>query len=241
MAKQPKPNMTYQDLMQLDASELERLAKHYRKLTWQRLDRLKRANLTSQAVDSLENLAKAGRIPAFGTENRKGIKRTKQSAVREILAYDYFMSLKTSTVKGARNFLKVTAERLGVSYENASIEVQRQFWRLYNRKRDEIEQNTLDSDGIQLDLIGSFLEPGYKYITNNRVQELEDFVTNAWKRKNSATSPYDAVTSQKTVQTTKSQPEPPLDAVPQKTAKTTKPTKSQPKKSQPKNRKTKKK
>ena len=240
MAKQPKPNMTYQDLMQLDTAELERLAKHYRKLTWQRLDRLKRANLTSQAVDSLEKLAKAGRIPTFGTENRKGIKRTKQSAVREILAYDYFMSLKTSTVKGARTFLKVTAERLGVSYENASLEVQRQFWRLYNQKRDEIEQNTLDSDGIQLSLVGSFLEPGYKYITNNRVQELSDFVDNAWKRKNGAPSPYEAVT-QKTVQATKSQPEPPLYTAPPETAKTTKPTKSQPKKSQPKNRKIKKK
>lgn len=239
MAKQPKPNMTYQDLMQLDTSELERLAKHYRKLTWQRLDRMKRANLTSQAVDSLENLVKANRIPSFDNANRKGIKRTKQSAVREILAYDYFMGLKTSTVKGARNFLKVTAERLGVTYENASIEVQRQFWKLYEKKRDEIEQNTLDSDGIQIDLVGSFLEPGYKYITNNRVQELADFVDNAWKRKNGAPSPYEAVT-QKTVQATKSQPEPPLDAVPQKTAKTTKPTKSQPKKSQPKNRKIKK-
>lgn len=239
MAKQPKPNMTYQDLMALDTAELEKLAKHYRKLTWQRLDRLKRANLTSQAVDSLEKLAKAGRIPAFGTENRKGIKRTKQSSVREILAYDYFMSLKTSTVKGARNFLKVTAERLGVSYENASIEVQRQFWRLYDKKRKEIEQNTLDSDGIQTELVGSFLEPGYKYITNNRVQELKDFVTNAWERKNSATSPYDAVTS-KTVQTTKTHPEPPLDTITQKSAKTTKPIKSQPKKSQPKNKKRKK-
>lgn len=201
MAKQPKPNMTYQDLMQLNPSELEKLAKHYRKLTWQRIDRLKRANLTSPATEVIKKLAKAGRIPAFGTENRKGIKRTKQSAVREILAYDYFMSLKTSTVKGARNFIQETATRLGASYDNASPEIQSKFWKLYDKFRSEIENNELDSDRIQKELVDKYLKPGYKNITQKRVQELSDIVEEAWKRQDTVSSPFDAVTT-----TNKSQP-----------------------------------
>lgn len=212
MAKQPKPNMTYQDLMALDTAELEKLAKHYRKLTWQRIDRLKRANLTSPAAEVIKKMAKAGRIPAFGTSNRKGIKRTKQSSVREILAYDYFMSLKTSTVKGARKFIQETASRLGVSYDNASPEMQAKFWKLYDKFRSEIENNELDSDRIQKEFVDKYLKPGYKNITNKRVKELSDIVEEAWKRQDTVTSPFDAVT------TNKSQP-----------------------KSQPKNRKSKKK
>lgn len=197
MAKQPKPNMTYQDLMKLDTSELERLAKHYRKLTWQRIDRLKRANLTSPATEVIKKLAKAGRIPAFGTENRKGIKRTKQSAVREILSYDHFMSLKTSTVKGARNFIQETASRLGASYDNASPETQAKFWKLYDKFRSEIENNELDSDRIQKELVDKYLKPGYKNITQKRVQELSDIVEEAWKRQDIVSSPFDAVTTNK--------------------------------------------
>lgn len=195
MAKQPKPNMTYQDLMQLNPSELEKLAKHYRKLTWQRIDRLKRANLTSPATEVIKKLAKAGRIPAFDNANRKGIKRTKQSAVREILAYDYFMSLKTSTVKGARNFLQETANRLGASYDNASPETQAKFWKLYDKFRSEIENNELDSDRIQKEFVDKYLKPGYKNITQKRVQELSDIVEEAWKRQDTVTSPFDAVTT----------------------------------------------
>lgn len=197
MAKQPKPNMTYQDLMQLNPSELEKLAKHYRKLTWQRIDRLKRANLTSPATEVIKKLAKAGRIPAFDNANRKGIKRTKQSAVREILAYDYFMSLKTSTVKGARNFLQETANRLGASYDNASPETQAKFWKLYDKFRSEIENNELDSDRIQKEFVDKYLKPGYKNITQKRVQELSDIVEEAWKRQDTVTSPFDAVTTNK--------------------------------------------
>ena len=196
-AKQPKPNMTYQDLMQLNPSELERLAKHYRKLTWQRIDRLKRANLTSPATEVIKKLAKAGRIPAFDNANRKGIKRTKQSAVREILAYDYFMSLKTSTVKGARNFLQETANRLGASYDNASPETQAKFWKLYDKFRSEIENNELDSDRIQKEFVDKYLKPGYKNITQKRVQELSDIVEEAWKRQDTVTSPFDAVSTNK--------------------------------------------
>ena len=197
MAKQPKPNMTYQDLMQLDTAELERLAKHYRKLTWQRIDRLKRANLTSPATEVIKKLAKAGRIPSFDNANRKGIKRTKQSAVREILAYDYFMSLKTSTVKGARTFIRETANRLGASYDNASPETQAKFWKLYDKFRSEIENNELDSDRIQKEFVDKYLKPGYKNITNKRVQELSDIVEAAWKRQDTVSSPFDAVSTNK--------------------------------------------
>lgn len=204
MAKQPKPNMTYQELMALKVTDLEKLAKHYRKLTWQRIDRLKRANLTSPATEVIKKLAKTGKIPAFDNKNRKGIQRTKQSAVREILAYDYFMSLKTSTVKGARKFIQETASRLGVSYDKASPETQAKFWKLYDRFRSEIENNELDSDRIQKEFVDKYLKPGYKNITKKRVQELSDIVEEAWKRQDTVISPFDAVITNKSQ--TESQP-----------------------------------
>lgn len=95
--------------------------------------------------------------------------------IAEIIEYEAFLQMKTSTVRGHREFEKTTNDSLGALYETADEEQKKAFWRLYEEKRDDIEAAKKDESGrIQLELVAVFIGKNRKYITEARRKELQE-------------------------------------------------------------------
>lgn len=100
----------------------------------------------------------------------------KSDIIRQIMEYEKFLSSKTSTVRGAKDFNNSTDTRLGDMYTQASPEQRAKFWALYDEIRDEVENTYVDSDRIQRAVVVAFIGKGYKRITSKRMQEVRDIL-----------------------------------------------------------------
>lgn len=108
------------------------------------------------------------KVPEISESDRKRL-------IAEIIEYEAFLQMKTSTVKGQKDFEAITNERLGDLYKLSSEEQKKAYWRLYEEKRDDIEAAKKDESGrIQLELVAVFLGKNRKYITEKRREELQE-------------------------------------------------------------------
>ena len=184
--------MEWDELSKLDHSALIKRRNELRKLTWQRISRLKKAGLLySPAATALVKKMKAGKITPFApTGERKELPKNTMDIKIEIQHYQAFLVGKTSTVSGAKKWDAQTNERLGKEYANASIDIKIKYWELYEIKRSEIEKLELRgaSERIQKELVEKFIGMGRKYITAKRKKEFEKMVTREWDRANSELS-----------------------------------------------------
>lgn len=100
----------------------------------------------------------------------------KSDIIRQIMEYEKFLTSKTSTVRGAKDFNNITEARLGDMYAQASDQQKEKFWELYDEIRDDVENTYVDSDQIQKSVVAAFIGRGYKYITTKRLQEVKDIL-----------------------------------------------------------------
>lgn len=181
--------MDWNELSKLDHSALIKRRNELRKLTWQRISRLKKAGLLySPAATSLAKKMEGGKITPFTpTGKRKELPQTTMDIKIEIQHYQAFLVGKTSTVSGAKRWDTQTSKRLGEAYETASPDIKRKYWELYEVKRSEIERLEIKgaSERIQKELVEKFIGMGRKYITAKRQDEFEKIVTREWDRANS--------------------------------------------------------
>lgn len=105
----------------------------------------------------------------------------KSDIIRQIMEYEQFLSYKTSTVRGAKEFNNVTEARLGDVYAQATDKQKEKMWELYDEIRDDVENPHLDSDRIQKAVVASFIGRGYHYITSKRKQEVKDILDSVLK------------------------------------------------------------
>lgn len=117
--------------------------------------------------------AKRTKVPA-AKKPGKVTEADRKRLIAEIIEYEAFLQMKTSTVKGQKDFEAITNERLGDIYKLSSEEQKKALWRLYEEKRDDIEAAKKDESGrIQLELVAVFLGENHKYITKKRREELQ--------------------------------------------------------------------
>lgn len=117
--------------------------------------------------------AKRTKVPA-AKKPGKVTEADRKRLIAEIIEYEAFLQMKTSTVKGQKDFEAITNERLGDLYKLSSEEQKKALWRLYEEKRDDIEAAKKDESGrIQLELVAVFLGENHKYITEKRREELQ--------------------------------------------------------------------
>lgn len=184
--------MDWDELSKLDHSALIKRRNELRKLTWQRISRLKKAGLLySPAATALVKKMKTGKVTPFApTGKRKELPQNTLDTKIEIQHYQAFLVGKTSTVSGAKKWDIQTNERLGEEYANASIETKIKYWDLYEIKRSEIEKLKYRgaSERIQKELAEKFIGMGRKYITSKRKEEFEEMVKREWDRVNSEMS-----------------------------------------------------
>ena len=100
----------------------------------------------------------------------------KSDIIRQIMEYEKFLTSKTSTVRGAKDFNNITESRLGDMYAQASDKQKEKFWELYDEIRDDVENPQVDSDRIQKSVVAAFIGRGYKYITNKRREEVKEIL-----------------------------------------------------------------
>lgn len=186
--------MEWDELSKLDHSALIKRRNELRKLTWQRISRLKKAGLLySPAATALVKKMNAGKITPFApTGKRKELPQTTMDIKIEIQHYQAFLVGKTSTVSGAKKWDIQTADRLGEAYATASLNIKRKYWELYEIKRSEIEELELRgaSERIQKELVEKFIGMGRKYITAKRKEEFEKMVEREWDRAHSDLSDH---------------------------------------------------
>lgn len=180
--------MDWNELSKLDHSALIKRRNELRKLTWQRISRLKKAGLLySPAATSLAKKMESKKITPFApTGKRKELPQTTMDIKIEIQHYQAFLVGKTSTVSGAKKWDSQTAARLGDTYATASLDIKRKYWELYELRRSEIERLKIkeSSERIQRELVEKFIGMDRKYITAKRQDEFEKIVKREWDRAN---------------------------------------------------------
>lgn len=185
------PYIEYSDLAGMSYDELKKLSSHLRKMTWQRVSRLKQKGYhsLSPAVSSLSKKMKLGAISSFEKKPAKKGKAKKDTSrlIGEIMVYSGFLSSKTSTIKGYREYEKKTKNRLGDAYEEASTDIKRKFWEIYETRRKDIVVG--ESDRIQKQLVKMFIEKGHKYATEARRKEFDNIINSTWEFVNAGINP----------------------------------------------------
>lgn len=133
--------MTYDDLKGLETKELKEVASRLFSATNKRLKRLERAsNVTSPAIIGLMKSrgATSRTITANGAKiihsvpkkfSRAG--KSKSELISEINSARAFMERRTSSVSGAKAFMRETEKRIGGKFETP--EQSSEFWANYRR------------------------------------------------------------------------------------------------------------
>lgn len=105
-------------------------------------------------------------------------KYKKHDIIRQIMEYENFLSLKTSTVRGTKDFNTVTDTRLGIMYQDATEDQKKTYWKLYDEIRDDpaIINGEVDSNQIQKAVVVSFIGRGYSRKTSRRIKEVKDIL-----------------------------------------------------------------
>lgn len=105
-------------------------------------------------------------------------KYKKSDIIRQIMEYENFLSLKTSTVRGMKNFNAVTDMRLGIIYQGATENQKKTYWELYDEIREDsaIIKREVDSNQIQRAIVASFIGRGYSRKTSRRIKEVKDIL-----------------------------------------------------------------
>lgn len=139
-------SMSNKEFNKLSYDELKPIVQKLNKVANDRMYKIKKANVFSPAVEDRETF-KLGKIEG---KNKLNQLRAKYREVSD------FISLKTSTVKGAKKFEKMVQGSINelregksqLNYSELSVKQQSKLWKLYNaiREIDPVAFATLDSD-----------------------------------------------------------------------------------------------
>lgn len=138
-------NMSNKEFNKLSYEELKPIVQKLNKVANDRMYKIKKANVFSPAVEGRETF-KLGKVDG---KNKLNQLRAKYRDVMD------FISLKTSTVKGAKKFKQMVQGSINelregksqLNYAELSVKQQSKLWKLYNaiREIDPVAFATLDS------------------------------------------------------------------------------------------------
>lgn len=131
-----------EDVMKLSRKDLSKVVRQMGDAAHKRIARLREAGVNSPALRSFNRdvvqstVVDGKRITTVGSKGEISVKSLSVNQLRAEWKRAYkFLSSKTSTVGGAKRYIKETAERLGVSnLEGQPFEAfSREYWSMYDR------------------------------------------------------------------------------------------------------------
>lgn len=143
------------------------------------MTKIKQAGLTyTPAYMAVEKKIEKGRITDPSSKTLKSNKLgSKEQMVRDIYAYQGFLTGKTHTMTGARAWNKKTNSRLGKDYSVLTESQKRGYWKVYEEYRALISMDaSLDSNQVQKEWLDYWSKGNYSYKTQQRVNDFNEQV-----------------------------------------------------------------
>lgn len=177
--KYKTPAVVLSKLRAMSDSDLAVLHANLSRRVTTNMGKIKKAGLThSPAYMAVEKKIEKGRVtdPTSKTlkTNRVG---KKEQMVRDIYAYQGFLTGKTHTMTGARVWNRKTNTRLGKEYASLTESQKRGYWKVYEEYRALISMDeSLDSDQVQKEWLDYWSKGNYSYKTQQRVNDFNEQV-----------------------------------------------------------------